>query len=206
MPSMIPHATSPDASDDPGPGIVQDCKARLRALGHSPGLTGKCIRTILHLMAWLSVNGAGIGTLEVRVLHRFLNHDCACPGPRGCRRNLERARWHLLQPLQPVDQARPPGVDHGETSEACGWRQQRRRRRRERGASPAHGGFLVDSRPQARRGRDRVRRASQGWDEPRRPDSEGPPGIDGNELAMAVLPTPGQAAGFTQAGALPAGL
>ena len=33
-----------------------------------------------------------------------------------------------------------------------------------RGASPAHGGFLVDPRPQARRGRPTGRRASRGRD------------------------------------------
>ena len=83
MPSMIANAASPDAGGDPDPGIVEDYKARLQALGYSPGLTGKCIRTILHLIAWLSANGTGIETLDIRVLHRFLEHDCACPGPRG---------------------------------------------------------------------------------------------------------------------------
>ena len=69
----------------------------MQALGYSPSLTGKCIRTILHLIAWLSANGMGIERLDIRVLHRFLNHDCACPGPHGYRKNLERARWHLLR-------------------------------------------------------------------------------------------------------------
>ena len=95
MPSMIADMASPDASGDPNPYIVQDYKARLQALGYSPSLTGKCIRTVLHLIAWLSANGTGIETLDIRVLHRFLKHDCACPGPRGYRKNLERARWHL---------------------------------------------------------------------------------------------------------------
>ena len=95
MPSTITNMVSPDASGDPALGVVQDYKARLQALGYSPSLTGKCIRTTRHLLAWLSANGAGIETLDVRVLHRFLNHDCACPGPRGYRKNLERARWHL---------------------------------------------------------------------------------------------------------------
>ena len=53
------------------------CVIRLDRLGRS------LIRTILHLIAWLSANGTGIETLDVRVLHHFLNHDCACPGPRG---------------------------------------------------------------------------------------------------------------------------
>ena len=95
MSSMIANIASPEASGEPDPGIVQNYKARLQALGYSPGLMGKCLRTILHLITWLSANGTGIETLDVRVLHQFLNHDCACPGPRGYRKNLERARWHL---------------------------------------------------------------------------------------------------------------
>ena len=95
MSSHRTNIASPEASGEPDPGIVQSYKARLQALGYSSGLMGKCLRTILHLITWLSANGTGIETLDVRVLHRFLNHDCACPGPRGYRKNLERARWHL---------------------------------------------------------------------------------------------------------------
>ena len=95
MPSMITNMASPKSSGDPDPGIVEDYEARLQALGYSPGLTGKCIRTILHLIAWLSAKGTGIEALDVRVLDRLLNHDCACPVPRGYRKNLERGRWHL---------------------------------------------------------------------------------------------------------------
>jgi len=92
---MITNIASPDASREPDTGIVEHYKARLRALGYSPGLTGRCIRTILHLFTWLSANGTGIETLDIRVLHHFLKHDCACRGPRGYRNNLGRARWHL---------------------------------------------------------------------------------------------------------------
>ena len=77
MSFMIKNLASPEARGEPDPGIVQTYKARLQALGYSSGLTGKCIRTILHLIAWLSANGTGIETLDVRVLHHFLNHDCA---------------------------------------------------------------------------------------------------------------------------------
>ena len=95
MSSMITNIASPEASGEPDPGIVQNYRARLQALGYSPSLIGKCLRTILHLITWLSANGIGVETLDIRVLHQFLNHDCACPGPRGYRKNLERARWHL---------------------------------------------------------------------------------------------------------------
>ena len=95
MSSMITNIASPEASREPDSGIIENYKTRLQALGYSPGLIGKCIRTILHLIAWLSANGTGIETLDIRVLHRFLNHGCACPGPHGYRKNLDRARWHL---------------------------------------------------------------------------------------------------------------
>ena len=95
MSSTIANTASPEASREPDPGIVEEYKTRLQALGYSPGLIGKCIRTVRHLIAWLSANGTGIETLDVRVLHRFLNHVCACPGPHGYRKNLHRARWHL---------------------------------------------------------------------------------------------------------------
>lgn len=81
MSSTITNTASPEATREPDPGIVEEYKTRLQALGYSPGLIGKCIRTVRHLIAWLSANGTGIETLDVRVLHRFLNHVCACPGP-----------------------------------------------------------------------------------------------------------------------------
>ena len=54
MSSMITNIASPEASGEPGPGIVQNYRARLQALGYSSGLIGKCLRTILHLITWLS--------------------------------------------------------------------------------------------------------------------------------------------------------
>ena len=95
MSSMIMNAASPEASGEPALAIVQNYKVHLQTLAYSPGLIGKCVRTVRHLIAWLSANGTGTRMLDVRLLHRFLNHDCACPGPRGYRRNLIRARWHL---------------------------------------------------------------------------------------------------------------
>lgn len=97
MSSLITNLASPEASGEADSGIVETYKARLQALGYSSGLTGKCIRTVLHLITWLSANGTGIEALDVRVLHHFLNHDCACPGPHGYRKNPERGRWHLYR-------------------------------------------------------------------------------------------------------------
>ena len=117
MSSMITSIASPEASGEPDPGFAQNYEACLQALGYSPDLIGKCIRTILHLVTWLSANGTGIETLDIRVLHQFLNHDCACPGPRGYRKNLERARWHLhrfLGFLMETGRVRmPPAIETG---------------------------------------------------------------------------------------------
>ena len=52
MSSIITNTASSDASGDLP--IVQNYKAQLQALGYSPGLTGKCIRTVVHLITWLS--------------------------------------------------------------------------------------------------------------------------------------------------------
>ena len=40
MSSMITNMASPEASGEPGPGIVQNYRARLQALGYSSGLIG----------------------------------------------------------------------------------------------------------------------------------------------------------------------
>ena len=93
MSSIITNTASSDASGDLP--IVQNYKAHLQALEYPPGLLGKCVRTVVHLITWLSANGTGLETLDIRVLHRFLSHNCTCPGPHGYRKNLERARWHL---------------------------------------------------------------------------------------------------------------
>ena len=111
MSSMITKVAAPEECGEPDSGIVATYKARLQALGYSPSLMGKCIRTILHLITWLSANEGGIETLDIRVLHRFLDHDCVCPGPHGYRKNLGRAGWHLhrfLGFLQETGRVRMP--------------------------------------------------------------------------------------------------
>ena len=44
----------------------------LQAQDVSRGMLGKRIRTIQHLITWLSDNGIGLETLDIRVLHNFL--------------------------------------------------------------------------------------------------------------------------------------
>ena len=78
--------------------IVQDYKTHLHTREYSPSLLGKWIRTVIHLLTWWLAKGKQIETLDIRVLHQFLNHHCTCPGPHGYRKNFKRrARWLLHQ-------------------------------------------------------------------------------------------------------------
>lgn len=117
MSSIITDKALPEAGSERDPGIVQIHQAHLQALEHSPSLTGKRIRTVMHLITWLSANGMGVEALDIRVLHRFLSHDCTCPGPHGYRKSPERAGWHLHQfPgfLMETGRARtPPEIETG---------------------------------------------------------------------------------------------
>ena len=64
MSPVIDGLASSEARGEPDPGVVRNYRARLLAQGYSPGLTCVCIRTILHLIALLSANQAGIETLD----------------------------------------------------------------------------------------------------------------------------------------------
>lgn len=86
MSSTITNIAPREAGGEPDRDIVQHYKTHVQALGYSPSLAGKCIRTILHLITWLSLSGIKVETLDIRVLHHFLKHDCVCPGPQGLRR------------------------------------------------------------------------------------------------------------------------
>ena len=92
---MITNSSVSKAGNGSGSSLVENYKARLQAQDLSRGMLGKRIRTIQHLITWLSDSGIGLETLDIRVLHNFLNHDCACSSPHGYRKNLGAARWHL---------------------------------------------------------------------------------------------------------------
>ena len=117
MTYIITDTPSPKASGEPDPDIVQIYTSHLRHLGYGSKLVGACVRTILHLITWLSASGKGIEVLDIRVLHQFLNHDCKCPGPHGFRKNLGRASWHLHRFLgHLIDTGRvsmPPEIETG---------------------------------------------------------------------------------------------
>ena len=90
---------------------VQHYKAHLQASGTYLSELAECIRTVTHLITWLSSNAISIRELDIRVLRRFLNHQCTCPGPHGYRKNTKRARRYLhrfLAYLLETQQVRMP--------------------------------------------------------------------------------------------------
>ena len=69
---MITNSSVSKAGNGSGSSLVENYKARLQAQDVSRGMLGKRIRTIQHLITWLSDNGIGLETLDIRVLHNFL--------------------------------------------------------------------------------------------------------------------------------------
>ena len=63
MSSMITNSSVSKAGNGPGSSLVENYKARLQAQDLSRGMLGKRIRTIQHLITWLSDSGIGLETL-----------------------------------------------------------------------------------------------------------------------------------------------
>lgn len=113
MSSKVTKLLAPTSELD----VVQEYRAQLKNLEQSPDVTVKCIRTIVHLITWLSSVGKRIEHLDIRVLHQFLNHNCACPKPHGYRKDIGRARGALhrfLGFLIEIGRVRiPPSIEAG---------------------------------------------------------------------------------------------
>ena len=101
---------SPPATSG-GLDIVQNYKAHLLAMGNCMSNLDQRVRTVRHLITWLSSNGISIGALDIRVLRQFPEHECTCPGLLGFRKNSNCARRYLhrfLAFLMETGQVRMP--------------------------------------------------------------------------------------------------
>ena len=90
--------------------VVQKYQDHLQATGNLSNI-GTLIRTLRHLITWLSLIRLSIESLDIRVLRQFRNHECTCPGPHGYRQDSERARTLLhrfLAYLMETEQVRMP--------------------------------------------------------------------------------------------------
>lgn len=87
----------------------------------SDSLTCLLISTARHITVWLALNGAGLDTLDIRLLDRFLGHECRecrCPIRRRTGRKPGRQRRQLairfLRHLLETGRAKvPPEIEAG---------------------------------------------------------------------------------------------
>ena len=60
--------------------IVQHYAEHLECLGFSDRTIGSLTGTARHVAVWLAANGLGLDTFDIRLLDRFMRHQCRCPG------------------------------------------------------------------------------------------------------------------------------
>ena len=108
----------PDAVPEQEFRVVRHYAKHLENLCLSDRTIGLLTSTAKHIAGWLALNGQGLDTFDIRVLDRFMRHECHCPGQhrtgrrpgRHCRQLAVRFLRHLLE----TGQAKvPPEIDAG---------------------------------------------------------------------------------------------
>ncbi len=82
MPSKQFGPPLPDVVPERDSRVVRCYAEHLEGLGLSIGMTGDLISIAAHIVVWLTLNGAGVDKLDIRLLDRFILHECRCPGRR----------------------------------------------------------------------------------------------------------------------------
>ena len=84
----------------------------------SDSMTGVLVSTARHITVWLALNGADLDTFDIRLLDRFLSHECRCPIRR--RTGRKSGRWrrqiavrYLRYLLETGRAAVPPEIEAG---------------------------------------------------------------------------------------------
>ena len=99
--------------------VVRCYAEHLQGLGILGRMTDVLIRSAKHITVWLAVNGQGLDTFDIRLLDRFMGHECHCPGRhRTGRRPGPRCRSfaiRFLRYLLETGRAEvPPEIEAGE--------------------------------------------------------------------------------------------
>ena len=118
MPSKQFAPPLPDVVSERGPRVVHYYAEHLEGLGLSTGMTGDLISTASHIAVWLALNGAGLDTFDIRLVDRFMCHECRCPGRRRTGRKPGRQRrpfaLRFLRYLLETGRAEvPPEIEAG---------------------------------------------------------------------------------------------
>ena len=119
MPSKKHNPPLSDGVPEQASRVVRCYAEHLKGSGLAAGKIRILINTAKHITVWLAVNGQGLDTFDVRLLDRFMRHECHCPGrhrpgrspgPR-CRSFAIRFLRYLLETgLAEV----PPEIETGE--------------------------------------------------------------------------------------------
>ena len=68
--------------------VVRRYEEHLEGLGLSDRETSVLTSTAKHIAVWLALNGSGLETFDIRLLDRFMRHECHCPGRHRAGRRL----------------------------------------------------------------------------------------------------------------------
>ena len=118
MPSQQFGPALPDAVPERDSRVVRSYAERLESLGLSSARKRELIGTARHVAVWLSTIGLALDAFDIRLLDRFVRHECQCPGRhrtgrmpgRHCRRSALGFLRHLLE----TGQAKaPPEIEAG---------------------------------------------------------------------------------------------
>ena len=119
MPSKRFGPPLPDVVQERDSRVVRCCAEHLEGLGLSAGKIGEMTSAARHVAVWLAANGLGLDAFDIRLVGRFMRHECHCPGRprtgtrpgRNCRRFAVRFLRHLLE----IGRAgMPPEIEVGE--------------------------------------------------------------------------------------------
>ena len=88
MPSKQFGRSLPDVVPERDSRVVRYYAEHVEGLGLTDRMTGLLTSTARHIAVWLSINGAGLDKVDIRLVDRFMRHERHCPGwPRSGRRS-----------------------------------------------------------------------------------------------------------------------
>ncbi len=98
--------------------VVRCYAEHLESLGLSAGRIGAMISTAGHIAVWLVLNGLDLDKLDIRLVGRFMRHECHCPGRYRTGRKPGRQRrqfaLRFLRYLLETGRAEvPPEIEAG---------------------------------------------------------------------------------------------
>ena len=118
MPSKQFSPPLPDVVPERDSRVVRCYAEHLEGLGLSAGKIGEMTSTARHVAVWLAADGLGLDAFDIRLVDRFMRHECRCPGwPQSGRRpGPQRRRFALrfLRYLLETGRAEvPPEIEVG---------------------------------------------------------------------------------------------